>query len=67
LVKLATEKAEKAGIPLSLGSEPQAHEFFLAQGFKDTKHVDIDLRQWAPEYSGFGIFRFSGMVKFHER
>jgi hypothetical protein len=51
---------------LSLGSEPQAHEFFLAQGFKDTKHVDIDLRQWVPEYSGFGIFRFSGMVKSQE-
>jgi GNAT superfamily N-acetyltransferase len=63
LVKLAVEKAEKAGLPLALGSEPAAHDFFLTQGFKDTKHVDIDLRKWAAEYSGFGIFRFSGMVK----
>jgi GNAT superfamily N-acetyltransferase len=61
-VKLATEKAEKAGIPLSLGSEPQAHEFFLAQGFKDTKHVDISfpalLRWWdrPPGQLSFSLF-----------
>lgn len=61
-MKLAIEKVEKEGIPLSVGVEPEAHEFFLAQGFKDLKHVDIDLRQWAAQYSGFGVFRFYGMV-----
>jgi len=61
-VKLAIEKAEKERIPLSAGVEPEAHEFFLSQGFEDAKHVDIDLRQWAAQNSGFGVFRFYGMV-----
>lgn len=62
LVRLASEKAKAAGLPLAVGSEPQAYGFFLKQGFKDTKHADIDLRRWAPDNCGFGVFRISGMI-----
>ncbi|KAF9637086.1 hypothetical protein BFW01_g7982 [Lasiodiplodia theobromae] len=62
LVRLASEKAKAAGLPLAVGSEPQAYGFFLKQGFKDTKYADIELRRWAPDNCGFGVFRISGMI-----
>jgi N-acetylglutamate synthase-like GNAT family acetyltransferase len=63
LVQLAVEKAKDAGIPLHVTTEPDAHEFFLSQGFKDTKSSDIDLAKWASKNSGFGIFSLFGMIK----
>ncbi|TVY81310.1 hypothetical protein LSUE1_G003357 [Lachnellula suecica] len=62
LIRMAVVKAQNAEVPLAACSEPQVHEFLLKHGFKDTKHVDVDLGKWAPEFSGFGIFRISGMV-----
>jgi N-acetylglutamate synthase-like GNAT family acetyltransferase len=62
LVNLCIGKARNAGLPLSLQSEPAAHDFFLKRGFKDTKHVDFNLAKWAPPCTGFGLFRLSGMV-----
>jgi hypothetical protein len=59
----AIEAASKAGLPLSVSSEPYAHNFFLSQGFEDTKHVDVDLRKFSQENCGYGPFRVSGMVK----
>ncbi|CAM6000824.1 unnamed protein product [Sphagnum balticum] len=49
-----------------VGAEPEAHDFFLSLGFKDTKYAGVNLSQWAPKYSGFSVFRFSKMVKSHE-
>ena len=62
LVRLAVERAGEVEIPLTVCSEPGSHDFFLKRGFTDTKFADIDLTKWAPKYSGFGIFRLSGMV-----
>lgn len=45
-----------------LCSEPEAHGFYLRRGFADRKVADIDLRRWAPVYSGYGVFRLSAMV-----
>ena len=56
------KRAEDAALPLSVCSEPGAHKFFLTLGFKDMKHAEIDLRNWAEENSGFGVFRLTGMV-----
>ncbi|KAL2822233.1 hypothetical protein BDW59DRAFT_180907 [Aspergillus cavernicola] len=55
-------KAKSLGLPIALVTEPQVYNFFIKQGFKDTKHVDLDLAECAPPYSGFGIFRLAGMV-----
>lgn len=55
-------KAKSEGLPVVLVSEPQAYGYWVKKGFKDTKHLDIDLEQWAAPYSGFGTFRLSGMV-----
>lgn len=55
-------KAKSEGVPVALVSEPQAYGYWEKKGFKDTKHRDIDLAQWAPPYSGFGTFRLFGMV-----
>lgn len=62
LVKRSIVKATAAGLPLVVGTEPAAHEFFLNQGFNDTAHFDVDLNQWAPASCGWGVFRLSGMI-----
>lgn len=62
LVAFAVKKAKGEGLRLGAGVEPEAYAFFKAMGFRDTKAVDIDLRRWAVEKAGFGVFRFSGMV-----
>lgn len=62
LIKYCIDKAKTAGLPLYAGSEPQTHKFFLGNGFKDTKKVDIDLSRFAPENSGYGIFSLWAMV-----
>lgn len=61
LVRYALEAARAAGLPLTACSEPPAHGFYLKQGLKGTKHVDIDLTQWGGENCGYGLFRISGM------
>ncbi|RDW66944.1 hypothetical protein BP5796_09693 [Coleophoma crateriformis] len=62
LVRLCIDKAQAEKVPLVVFSEPEVHGFFLGLVFEDTKHVDIDLRKWAPKYCGFGMFRIWGMV-----
>jgi GNAT superfamily N-acetyltransferase len=63
LLQEAFRRAHAARVPLALCSEPAAYNFYKNRGFQDTKHVDIDLRLWAPPYTGFGIFRLSGMIR----
>jgi GNAT superfamily N-acetyltransferase len=62
LVQRSFDMAKAAGLPLVVGTEPAAHDFFLSRGFKDSRHFDVDLSKWAPPYCGWGIFRFSGMI-----
>lgn len=63
LLEEAVRRAHADRVPLALCSEPAPYSFYKNRGFEDTKHVDIDLRLWAPPNTGFGIFRFSGMIK----
>lgn len=62
LFQLAIEKAKAEGIPLAVTSEPASYEFFKKLGFKEGKHCEIDLSEHAPPYSGFGVFRLTGML-----
>lgn len=62
MVKHCMDRARDANIPLTTVSEPGAYEFHKRAGFKDTRHVDFDLSQWAPPYSGFGVFRLAGLI-----
>jgi hypothetical protein len=55
LVRLAADKAKATGLPLSVSSEPGASGFFLKHGFTETKHVDVDLSQWTPPNSEWGV------------
>lgn len=61
-MKLCIDNAKAEGLPLAFESEPAVRGFFLKHGFKDTKHADMDLRPFSPEYCGFGMFRLWGMV-----
>ncbi|WAO96772.1 N-acetyltransferase domain-containing protein [Fusarium falciforme] len=63
LLQEAFRRAHAGRVPLALCSEPAAYSFYKNRGFQETKHVDIDLRLWAPPYTGFGIFRLSGMIR----
>ena len=62
LVNHHFKEIQSVELPIAVCSEPAAHEFFLTLGFCDTKHVDIDLRTWAPLHGGFGLFRLTGMI-----
>jgi ribosomal protein S18 acetylase RimI-like enzyme len=62
MVKHCMDRARDANIPLTTVSEPGAYEFHRRAGFMDTRHVDFDLSQWAPPYSGFGVFRLAGLI-----
>ncbi|KAJ4300918.1 hypothetical protein N0V90_003006 [Kalmusia sp. IMI 367209] len=61
LIRRAIKEARAASVPLVTCAEPPAFKFFQKQGFKSGNHVDIDLRQWAPENCGWGIFRITGI------
>ena len=54
-------EASRERLPLLLCAEPQSYGFYAGNGFEETTHADFDLSQWAPAYSGFGIFRLAGM------
>jgi ribosomal protein S18 acetylase RimI-like enzyme len=62
LVRQCSDKAKAEGVPIVVMAEPAAYEFYSQLGFRETKHVDIDLRQWAPPNTGFGNFRLYGMI-----
>lgn len=56
-------KADKAGLPVYLTSFPAPHHFYLRYGFRDLGHFETDLRTWAGEFTGFGIYRTYGMLR----
>jgi hypothetical protein len=61
-LQICFDKAKEEKLPLVVCSEPAANDFFASLGFKETEHADIDLAQFAPKYSGFGMFRLTGMI-----
>jgi predicted N-acetyltransferase YhbS len=61
LVQLSLDKAKTANLPLYLYSVPTAHKFYQGLGFQDTSFAEVDLKDWAPEYCGYGTFRLFGM------
>lgn len=63
LMQSAIEKSKQEGIPLVGHAEPGAYEFFKSLGFRDTISADFDLAQFAPPHSGFGSFRFQGIIR----
>ncbi|KAJ6114492.1 hypothetical protein N7486_000270 [Penicillium sp. IBT 16267x] len=62
LVQLGVDRAKAQGVPLVVCAEAPSIPFFDKLGFKETMHVDIDLRKYAPANSGFGNFRLAGLV-----
>ncbi|KAJ6016219.1 hypothetical protein N7540_010810 [Penicillium herquei] len=62
LVQLGFDRAKAHGIPLKVCAEAPSIPFFNSLGFVETRHVDIDLREYAPDNSGFGTFRLAGMI-----
>ena len=62
LMQLGFDRAKVEGIPFAICAEAPAYGFFAKLGFKDLRHQDIDLRKYASAFSGFGVFRLSGMI-----
>ncbi|OJJ96420.1 hypothetical protein ASPACDRAFT_63354 [Aspergillus aculeatus ATCC 16872] len=62
LLQLGFDRARAESLPLAVTAEAPAYGFFETLGFRETKHVDIDLRKYASANSGFGIFRLTGMM-----
>ncbi|KAA8644997.1 GNAT family N-acetyltransferase [Aspergillus tanneri] len=62
LVQRCFERAKSEGLPVAVCAEPAAYEFYVNSGFKETKYADTDLARFAPAYSGYGMFRLTGMI-----
>lgn len=62
LIQLGFDRAKVENIPFVLCAEAPAHGFYIKLGFEETEHADIDLAKHAPAYSGFGVFRLTGMI-----
>ena len=62
LIQRAFQRAKAYDLPLATCAEPASYGFFAKLGFKDTTHGDIELQKFAPAYSGFGVFRLTGMI-----
>lgn len=62
LLQRGFAEAKAAGVPFCVTSEPAARSFFVKSGFIEVNHADMDLGVWAPPYTGFGVFRLTGMV-----
>ncbi|KAL3480443.1 acyl-CoA N-acyltransferase [Aspergillus californicus] len=64
LMEYALTKAKSLDLPVVFVTEPQVYDFFVKQGFQVTHRVDLDLADWAPPHSGFGVFRLAAMVRY---
>jgi N-acetylglutamate synthase-like GNAT family acetyltransferase len=62
LVQLCKDRAASAGLPLFVCAMPTARAFYQKVGFIENTYVSVDLSKWAPEYCGYGEFRFYGML-----
>ncbi|TRX93451.1 hypothetical protein FHL15_005726 [Xylaria flabelliformis] len=62
LLEMAQKHAADEKLLLRITAEPNHHDFFVNRGFRDIKHVDVDLTRWAAPLSGYGTFRLSSMV-----
>ncbi|KAI0856461.1 hypothetical protein F4860DRAFT_506674 [Xylaria cubensis] len=62
LLQMAQKHAADEKLPLRITAEPNHHDFFVNRGFRDIKHVDVDLTEWAAPLSGYGTFRLWSMV-----
>jgi N-acetylglutamate synthase-like GNAT family acetyltransferase len=62
LLEIAFLRAREERLPLVVFSEPAAREFFGSLGFKEVGSAEIDLANFAPRGSRFGVFRLTGMV-----
>lgn len=62
LLKQCTDKARHLQLPVIVHAEPAARGFFDHHSLQDFAHGDIDLSQYSPPHSGFGLFRLTGMI-----
>lgn len=50
-------------LPVILHAEPVARAFFEHHKFQEFAHGEVDLGRFAPPFSGFGLFRLTGMSR----
>lgn len=62
-MRICHTKAAEAGIPLFLCAVPSARDFYAKLGFEERVVLEIELSDFAPRFSGFGAYRFYGMMK----
>ncbi|XXG95522.1 hypothetical protein Hte_001786 [Hypoxylon texense] len=57
LVRHCADIARYEKLPLTLEADPNCHAWFLRRGFKYVSRADTDLREFAAENSGYGLYR----------
>lgn len=61
LMSQALEEADSRKLDVYVLTAPSARKFYLKQEFEHAGHSDVDLSLFAPERSGFGVYRYHWM------
>lgn len=67
LVEYGNQLADQAGLPIFLQGSPYGYPIYTKHGFETVQHLDVDLREWAPnaqsDDKGYGNYRFRYMLR----
>ncbi|KAI4121550.1 MAG: hypothetical protein LQ338_006305 [Usnochroma carphineum] len=67
LVEYGNKLADRASLPIFLQASPFGFPIYARHGFETVRHLDVDLREWAPSASsndkGYGNYRFRYMLR----
>lgn len=67
LLKYGNQLADQSTLPIYLQASPFGFPLYSKHGFETIRHLDVDLRVWAPKASGndkgYGNYRFRYMLR----
>ena len=67
LVQYSNQLADELALPIFLQGSPFGYPIYKKHGFETIQHLDVDLREWAPNAKnndkGYGMYRFRYMVR----
>ncbi|KAF2235473.1 hypothetical protein EV356DRAFT_566361 [Viridothelium virens] len=67
LVQWGNRLADELALPIFLQGSPFGYPIYKKHGFETVQHLDVDLREWAPDAKnndkGYGIYRLRYMLR----
>ena len=67
LIVYGNQLADRANLPIYLQGSPLGYPLYKKHGFETVRHLDVDLRDWAPDAKSndkaYGNYRFRYMLR----